>query len=273
LRPLRLPLLAATAAVVAAVLAPGAVAGSPVVYADSTGDSKSAPDVVQLSITDNGNGTIAVSIKIAAANLGSDGLLGFFVDADRNRSTGSSTGADYLLVAASQGAMLGKWNGSDFAGFAHQPINPRFDGTELSFTLTLGDLGTTTFDFVAVGLRGNDVDVAPDNGGTFPPQTPPQAATPEIKSIAFPATLLFPKAGRVYRVNVSQIAVRLTDDEMVRPESVTCTLTYRGKALKPLAGGCAWKLPKKLKKAKLVLTIAVSYQGQTGSIRIPVTVR
>jgi hypothetical protein len=256
-------------AVLLALLVPGAAGASPSVYTDPSGDAKSAPDLIQVAITDNGNGTLGVDLKLAApTTFGSDGFLGLFIDSDRNRSTGSSTGSEYLVLAGQPGLTFGKWNGSTFAGFAHQPTNPSFNGTDLTFTLTLADLGgVTTFDFAAAGLRGNDIDVAPDNGATFP------AAAPQIKSILVPFSILTPKAGRVYRIDTTQIRVRLTDDSVVAPESVTCQLTSGGKTLKPLGGGCAWKLAKKLKGKRLVLTLVVAFQGQTETFTFPIKAR
>jgi hypothetical protein len=262
------PLVAAAVAFLA-LLVPGAAGASPSVYTDPAGDSKSAPDLIQVTLTDNGNGTVGVDLKLAGpTNLGSDGLLGFFIDSDRNRSTGDTTGSEFLLLANQAAAVFEKWNGSTFASFAHQPVSPAFNGTDLTFTLTLSDLGgITSFDFAATSLRGNDIDVAPDSGGTFP------QAAPQIRSILVPLSALTPRAGRVYRIDTTQIRVRLSDDSVIGPDSVTCKLMNGRKTLRPLGGGCAWKLSKKLKGKKLALTLVVSYQGQTETFTFPVRAR
>jgi hypothetical protein len=253
---------------VLAAFAPSAAGAAPSVYTDPAGDAKSAPDIVEIDIADNGNGTISVDIKIAQANLGSDGVLEFFIDSDKSSSTGNSIGADYLVVANSTGLEFEKWDGTQFTPVTHQPTNPSLNGgTDLHFTLTESDIGgATSFNFVAGSVRGNDVDVAPDTGATFP------SAAPTIQSILVPRAILTAKAGKVYRVNMSRVQLRLSDDSLVSPDSVSCTLKRSGKALKRQAP-CAWKLSKKLKGKTLVLTIAAGYQGETETFTFKVHVK
>ncbi|MCW2964631.1 MAG: hypothetical protein JWO17_1883 [Actinomycetia bacterium] len=228
-----------------------------------------------------GNGTVGFDITYSGA-IGSDGVLGVGIDADRNAQTGRS-GLEYMYVANSTGAGLAKWDGTQWADFAHQPTSPGLTSTDFTFTITLADIGgVTTFDFVAVSLRGNDSDGVPDNGvATYPvaiaPSTtttttttppPPPPPTPRVKALLIPSGLLFAKAGKVLRV--PPLRLLLIDGTTVTADSQTCTLTFKGKKLPALAGGCAWKIPKTYRKARLVLKISYSYGGATKSTSWPV---
>jgi hypothetical protein len=280
----------AVLALVAAVSAPAMSAGRAAVstYPDATGDANSAPDLAQMTLTDNGNGTVGVDIKLAGStDLGSDGKIGCFIDADNNPSTGGD-GAEFLVAATSSGALVGHWDGTSFVQVTTQPINSSFNGTDLTFTLILSDFGTSSFGFVVAGIRGNDVDVAPESGEFSYPQAPPPAAptttapattapvtttapaapAPTVDKILVGAGVLFPKAGRVYRIKGVQ--VMMSTGEIVKPTTVTCRLTLRGKALRALQGGCAWRIPKTYLKKKLVLIITASYRGASGSFRLSV---
>jgi hypothetical protein len=252
-------------------------------YPDATGDANSAPDLAQMTLTDNGNGTVGVDVKLAGpTNLGTDGQIGLFIDSDNNPSTGGQ-GAEFLVVFSSNGGDVGRWDGTNFVSTSTQPINASFNGTDLTFTLTLSDYGTSTFGFIAAGVRGNDLDVAPESGEFSYPQaappvppttttpattTPPPAPAPTVDKILVGAGVLFPKAGRVYRIKGVQ--VMMSTGEIVKPTTVTCRLTLRGKALRALQGGCAWRIPKTYLKKKLVLIITASYHGASGSFRLSV---
>lgn len=85
----------------------GAAAGQPNVYTDPAGDSASAPDIQKVTMTDNGNGTVAVEIDLAAA-IPDDGssFLVFGIDADRNRSTGDPIGIEYAVEIDAGGSDL-----------------------------------------------------------------------------------------------------------------------------------------------------------------------
>lgn len=242
---------------------------TPSIYTDPTGDSATASDVSKLTLTP-GNGTVMFDIAYTGA-LGSDGGLAVGIDADRNPQTGSA-GVDYLYIAASDGAAFAKWDGTQWVSFSHQPTNPALTSTDLTFTITLADIGgVTTFDFFGGSLRGNDADYVPDSGfATYPlavappptttttPQPPSPPPAPTVKALLIPSGVLLPKAGKVLRV--PRLQLLLTDGTSVPVETQTCTLKYKGKKL-PSSGGCAWKIPTAYKKARLVLTITYTFGG------------
>jgi hypothetical protein len=252
---------------------------TPSTYIDPTGDSASAPDVTKVTITP-GNGTAAFDVAFTGT-LGSDGQFAIVIDADRNPQTGNH-GFDYLYLADSTGGGFGKWDGTQWANFTHQPTNPGMTSTDLTFTITLADIGgVSTFDFVAGSLRGNDADTAPDSGvATYPiavaappPPPPPAPAptptpTPTVKALLIPSGVLLAKAGKVLRV--PRLQLLLTDGTTATADTQACTLKLKGKKLPALAGGCAWKIPKAYKKARLVLTITYSYGGKAKTTSWPV---
>lgn len=89
----------------------------------------------------------------------------------------------------------------------------------------------------------------------------------QIKAVVLPASALFPKAGEAY--TLSGIGASLTDGTIVTPDTVTCTLTFKGKSLRRL-GTCSWAIPKSYRKKRLALTVHVTSHGATGDLTIPV---
>jgi hypothetical protein len=269
----------------------------PFVYADAAGDSKSAPDITKVTLTSPSDGVVAFDVSLGSVqDLAGDAAVVVAIDSDRNPATGGKLGAEFIVGASSTGAGLLRWDGANFSGFDHQSISPQLSGGELTFTLTLGDLGVTTFDFLVVSVAGDDGDVAPESGRfTYPqavaptapatpttpttttpaaptppaaPVTAPAPVTPKIVSTVVPLGILFPKAGRVLRVR--GMKVKLSTNTIVSPETVTCTLRLGRVQLAPLAGGCAWLIPKSYRKKRLSLTIVTTYRGSRGSLTLPV---
>jgi hypothetical protein len=256
---------------------------TPSVYTDPTGDSGSAPDLTKVTVTP-GSGTVAFDVTFSGALAGDGGLV-VGIDSDRNAQTGSS-GLDYLYIAGSTGAGFAKWDGSQWADFPHQGTSPALSSTDLTFTVTLADIGgVTTFDFVAAGVRGNDADGLPNNGvvtypvavAAPPPTTtttttttpPPPPPAPKVKALMIPSSVLLPKAGKVLRV--PRLQLLLTDGTSVPVDSQRCTLKYKGKKLPAIGGSCAWKIPKAYKKARLILAITYTFGGFAKTTSWPVT--
>lgn len=262
----RLAALIALVALAAFSAAGAARADTSYVYPDVAGDSASAPDIQQVTLTDNGDGTVGVRINLAAVIADDGSCVLFGIDADRNPKTGDpDMGMEYIVMADVTGAGFGKWDGSQFTSFTHQSIAPTLDGGELAFTLTLADLGVTSFDFVVAGYHADDIDVVPDDGVLTYPQAP---AKPTLKSVMVGMSVLMPKAGK--KLAVTTVQLRLSDDEIVNSQPLSCTLTYRGKKLPPVKK-CTWNIPKSYKGKTLTLNLAVTYQGDSRTISLPVT--
>ena len=111
---------------------------------------------MEATLRDAGDGTVEVEIE-GAGQLGADRALLFGIVA---------AGDDYLVVLRPGGAVLGKWNGAAWAPFPHRALTPRArtDRTGYSFSLALGDLGATGFEYWLAAVHGDDVERAPEWG-------------------------------------------------------------------------------------------------------------
>ena len=144
----------------------------------------------------------------------------------------------------------------DFAPFNHQPLIVARAPGKLTLAFCSCDTGAHTFDFAVFSFRGNDFDIAPDGGATFP------VAPVEITAFLYSAKPLFPKAGK--RFTLRPLGVRLATDDVAAPDSLNCGAKLGGKSLKESGvGGCSWRLPKKSRGKKLVVTVNVTYEGQS----------
>lgn len=158
----RTPIAAAVLAA-GAILAGSAHAASPSLYVDPLGDSKTAPDIGAIAVTDNGDGTMSGDIGLTGG-FGGDEIVYAAFDTDGNPATGLN-GADYVAVMSLQSSSLARWDGSKLTPFKAVPAS--FDaGTGIvHFTFAPSDMGSpTTFGFFAGTLNGDDSDRAPDVG-------------------------------------------------------------------------------------------------------------
>lgn len=158
----RTPIAAAVLAA-GAILAGSAHAASPSFYVDPLGDSKTAPDIGAIAVTDNGDGTMSGDIGLTGG-FGGDEIVYAAFDTDGNPATGLN-GADYVAVMSLQSSSLARWDGSKLTPFKAVPAS--FDaGTGIvHFTFAPSDMGSpTTFGFFAGTLNGDDSDRAPDVG-------------------------------------------------------------------------------------------------------------
>jgi hypothetical protein len=249
--------------VAAALFTGTARAGTPNVYTDASGDNTSAPDIQKVTLTDAGDGTVGVEIDLAAEIPADGSVVVMGIDADRNSQTGRD-GSEFMVFLWPDGDSLRKWDGSTWALFTHQATSPNAVGGRFTFTLTLADLGVQSFDFWVGSDHNDDTDVAPEDGIFTFPQT---EARPSIQSIVFNATALFPKAGKVFAIPA--VRIKLSTNLITGADTMSCTLSYKGKALAP-AGTCAWKLPKTLRNKKLSLTVTAGYQDATQTITLPI---
>jgi hypothetical protein len=141
--------------------------------------------------------------------------------------------------------------------FNHQPMVVARAPGKVTLAFCSCDVGTQSFNFAVVGFRGNDIDVAPDAGATFP------IPAIEIQSFIYTPKPLSPKAGK--RFTLKPLGIRLGgSNEVVLPDSLSCTAKLAGKSLEGTGvDGCSWLLPKKGRGKKLVVSVNVSYQGET----------
>lgn len=135
----RTPIAAAVLAA-GAILAGSAHAASPSFYVDPLGDSKTAPDIGAIAVTDNGDGTMSGDIGLTGG-FGGDEIVYAAFDTDGNPATGLN-GADYVAVMSLQSSSLARWDGSKLTPFKAVPAS--FDaGTGIvHFTFAPSDMGS-----------------------------------------------------------------------------------------------------------------------------------
>jgi hypothetical protein len=110
--------------------------------------------------------------------------------------------------------------------------------------------------------NGATADYAPDTGTyayALAGGAPTVSETPVIKRIAYPASLLYPRVGKLY--SARQIKVGLSTGELVRPETLSCRLLVQHKLVRPLPGGCRWRIPANLAGKSAVLKVDLTYRG------------
>lgn len=235
------------------------------VYPDPAGDVPSAtivPDIAQVTLTSAADGTVAFDIRLAANNdLHSApperGLSWIFVaiDSDRNSATGGDWGDFVAYQIGPSRFAFRRWDGSAYVDFPRHDMAQHFNGSDLAFTLALGDIGANGFDFWVTGGNLGDTDRAPNNGS--------YAYPPTISSLVVPALLLRPKAGRIYRIQ--GITARISNETTASPDALSCILAYHGAPLRSLAGGCAWKIAKRYRGKTLRLALAATYRGASAT--------
>jgi hypothetical protein len=263
-------LIALITAVAACVLASPAVAANPIRITDPSGDAAGVPDVLGVTIEDAGTG-FRFTIELGAMpDLAPDGVIGLFIDADRNAQTGATDvgGSEFLILADSEQLAIGRWDGTDFADFQNQPPNASLQNGRLAFTFAKSDLGSTKFNVVTLTASGSseNLDRAPDNAAfTY---------LPAITRLLIPAALTSVRVGSVLNARGVQAQMTPTPGQNValRP-TLRCTLTYRGRAIKALPGGCRWRIPAALRGKRLSLRITATVGSESRTQTVNVRVR
>jgi hypothetical protein len=234
-------------------------------YSDPAGDVPDAvivPDIGQVTVNSSEGGTLAFDIRLARSNdlhsaPAERGLSWIFVaiDSDRNPATGGEWGDFVAYQIGPTRFAFRRWDESAYVDFPHHETAQHFTGTDLAFTLTTSDTGANTFDFWVTGGNLGDTDRAPNSGS--------YAYPPTVTSLVLPASLFRPTAGRIYRIQ--RVTARLTNETTASPDVLTCNLAYRGKPLRALAGGCAWRIAKRYRGERLRLTLKATYRGTSAS--------
>ena len=256
----------------AAFTAAGVARGAgvtPYVYTDKAGDSLSAPDIQKVVLTDKGDGTVGVEIDLAAV-IPDDGdsMVWLGIDADRNRQTGDDA-RNRVRRRHRRDRRLDD-----------EVRRKRLGGVQPHAVVAERSRRAAGLHADAVRLRRHELQLhRPLVQGRRqrrrtrvrrPSRYPDQSARPAIDGIVLAATALFPKAGSTFSITTPQ--VKLTTGDIVAADSVTCTLSYKGQAIKP-ARACAWKIPKTVKGKHLVLKVTAVYGASTKSISLTVTPR
>jgi hypothetical protein len=260
-------LIALITVLAACTLASPAVAANPIRITDPSGDAGNVPDVVGVTIEDMGTG-FAFTVELATMqDLLPDALVLILLDSDRNGQTGGlDAGIDFGVVADKDGAGLLRWNGATFEP-VNQSISPTLDQGRFGFTLPKATLGSQKIDVVVITTTesSENVDGAP-NEDAF-------TYLPAINRLLIPASVLNVRAGAVLNARTVQANMMPVPGQNIamRP-TLRCTLTYRGRVIKALAGGCRWRIQSSLRGRQLSLriTATVGTESRTQTVRVRV---
>ena len=253
------------ALVVVLLFVPSGSAIGSQIYADSAGDAPGgAPDVTQVTVSHKLAGEVTFQIAFANRSIVSgEDEIWLELDVDQNDSTGWF-GTDYEIgVPGDRGgtvAWIFKYPAESSS--TRIPVSWANNTATLSFVKQAVGDPKTAFDFSLMTHTGGDYDLS---NIEFVPHGDLGELTyslaTDIAAIQLPKVVTTVKAGKVFTVRNS--TVKLTTDEVFTPDTFTAKATVKGKALKPLAGGLSWKVPKAMKGKTLVVTTNATYQGMT----------
>lgn len=262
------------------VFIPAGTAVAAQIYEDSAGDApRGVPDITAVGVSHTFAGQVIFGVAFAnASTLFGDDLIVLGIDSDQNKSTGytgagRSDGIDWELFVTGADPTVGlisRWD-HDLPD-AVVPI-AWSNGTMLVVIdkRLIGD-PANAFDFGLVSHTGGVMNLR--NTEMVPHLGQPwftYSLATQIAAIQLPKTVSTVKAGSLF--SVRNAAVRLSTDELFKPDTLTARATIAGKALKPLVGGLAWKIPKAAKGKKLVVTIEATFQGMQATQKVTLRIR
>lgn len=274
--------IAAIALAISALAGTASGAPPPVEVADPTGDSGPGPDITKVTVSADDAGVLTFRIEtLNRPTLGPEYTALVFLDTDSNPATGQR-GSEYTLGMVGGASALLRWNGT-----TPEPVRPSTATASYAngvATLSVSAIelgGTSSFGFW-VGVHDDleddsNWDAAPESGtmayslqAQAAPAAPAVPAAAAIERILVPLTVLRPRAGKV--MSARGITLGLDTDEIVRPETMQCMLKIAGKTVKPLAGGCKWRIPTAARGKRGTLKLTATYQGVSVTQTYPIRV-
>ena len=260
-----------------AAVARGLANTNPATFTDPANDAGSAPDVLNVIVSNDAAGTFKFRINVTKLTLPSDTIVFLLMDTDQNPATGTS-GVDYVLVCDESNGSVGllRWDGSQLVVASSPTLTASDDGTGITATLNRSDIGGSSgFNFGILTVEGpspiaGHVDDAPDQNWWNYQLTAAGPLKLNVTLFGAPKTV---KAGK--RFIVTMVAVRSDNSASVNEEiggSVACQAAVAGKRLAALASGfvegtdpelaaCAWRAPKNARKKTIRGSITVSVEG------------
>lgn len=272
-----LSMLALAVLVFALASGQASAAPSPAEFQDPTADSGSGPDITKVTVSADDAGTVTFRVEISNRPTVSSNLFVLvYLDTDSNPDTGDPNvgGAEYVLGMVGGSVALLRWTGSGVEGVTPSSASGGYASGVATLSVNASDLGGAKQFRFWVGATDNpdddgNWDAAPRFGAfAYHLET---GVVHTIKGYWVPATVLFPKPGRV--MSAQGIRLRLDNDEVARADSMQCTLRLAGKTIRPLAGGCKWRIPASARGKRGTLKITFTYQGQTVTHTFTVHVR
>lgn len=258
----------------ASLLLAGSASAAPQ-YADPSGDSGSAPDILGATVVSDVSGQMIFALSVANVPSSGDVQTGLFIDSDANPATGclSCGGVDYTLILDQSDRTWGfaHWNGSSWDwNTPSTTVRVLIVSDGFLVSVNKSELGNTSqinfwvLTMAAGGGTGKSDEAPADGVWNFDLQ----AGGPAIQDVLLQTQPAGPKAGKPFTVTVTGLKLPPTGASGTPvPESYTCKATLAGR---PLAGsganGCTFKLNKKAKGKKFVVTVTATYQGVTKSV-------
>jgi hypothetical protein len=277
-----------------------ATASAPVVFpaTDTSPDTPGAPDIGNVTISDNPQGLITIQVSfVGDSGQPTSDNYGVYIDSDQNPTTGDIGGAgtDYLIEYDGTSNSLGlyKWDGkSRYAPAQSKSLSGRFIVDSQYFVFAASELGITDgFNFDVIAAVGSDpgsssqADLVPESLPPLHYSMQHRASTAIVLTIADWATDI-PHAGKLFR---TALLVRRSDTgALLGQGSVRCTLSLRGRPVTLLGnrfsqlrlpGGentaavCLWRIPTSTAAAALTATETVTLGSSSVSKTFVVRVR
>ena len=273
-------------------------------FTDPAGDAEAgAPDLTAVTINgDPANGTITVTVTAPGYTpVAQDALerdVDVWLDTDKNTSTGSTSGSEYVLNGwnDSTGSWwdMGHWDGSSWQSVPQSAtMSATRSGDVLSWTINTADIGGATGFSFYVSARTYDGDnpvgrdFAPNDGkwtydisaasaptttttGSAPTRTLTMSLTPVIgRPVAVP---VHPAAGK--RLTFSFRVTRSDDHKPLTKGKMAVALSVAGRPVahtQSFANGVArlsLLVPRDAKGKRLTVKLTIkapSYQGEDGA--------
>jgi hypothetical protein len=257
----------------------GAASAGSAALTDPRGDAAGAPDITAVSLSDVPHSG-ALVVSVTASGLVASTSVDVWLDTDKNDSTGSASGSEYLLEvwqeADDWGWTIEKWNGSDWKMIPDAPTQ-RFSrsGDTFTWTLNKSDLGGAgAFAFYVAGYlfneAGDDVtsrDLAPDGGSWAYDLSGPSLAQPVKAVVAKPlAVPAKPRAGTLLSLTfpvTSDTGQALSGARLTATTKIGSVTVPHTQSLSAGAAAVNVLIPKKAKGKVLTVTVRISVGGQT----------
>jgi hypothetical protein len=255
-----------TVLVFCAVASP-AMATNPIAITDPAGDAAGLADVTRVTVEDKGAG---FDFTVEVANLVETTFVAAFINADRNAQTGAVQigGTDYILIANNSQYAFLRWNGTDFDPVPDD-LTIAFENGRLTFTIPKALMANTQrIDLVVVGGAdtAENEDAAP-NTGVF-------TYLPAITRLLIPGSVTAVRAGAVLNARTVQAQMTPVPGQTVNAQgTLRCTLTFRGRTIRALAGGCRYRIPRAWRGRRLTLRITATVGTETRTQTVTVRVR
>jgi hypothetical protein len=247
-------------------LATPALATNPIAITDPAGDAAGIADVTRVTVEDMGTG---FAFNIDVANLVETTFVAVFINADRNTQTGATQigGTDYVLISNDTQYAFLRWNGTEFEPMPGD-VTIAFNNGQLTFTILKSVIGNSQkIDLVVVGGAdtAENEDAAP-NTGVF-------TYLPTITRLLIPGSVSAVRAGAVLNARTVQAQMTPVPGQTVNARgALRCTLSYRGRAIRALPGGCRWRIPRAWRGRRLTLrltaTVGTESRTQTVTVRV-----